>query len=164
MTVTYEAISSTTLVSAQASVTLNSFSGYTDLIIVCNSRGTSGSAANIFVRFNGDTGSNYSKTLIEGNGSTATSARDTNSPAIYSLAISAASTSEPSSSVIHLMNYSNTTTNKTVLGRCSIAGLVTNAVVGLWRNTAAITSVSFTIDSGNLATGSTFSLYGIKAE
>ena len=38
-----------------------------------------------------------------------------------------------------------------------------SAVSGLWKNTAAITSVTIVMDSGNFTTGSTFTIYGIKA-
>jgi hypothetical protein len=61
------------------------------------------------------------------------------------------------------MNYSNATTYKTALARTSEDG-VAAAYVGLWRSTSAITSI--TIDKGssdNFASGSTFTLYGIKA-
>ena len=64
------------------------------------------------------------------------------------------------------MNYSNTTTNKTVLARGNRASSGVVAQVGMWGNTSAITSI--TIDnvdsaSANFVAGSTFTLYGIKA-
>jgi hypothetical protein len=37
------------------------------------------------------------------------------------------------------------------------------AVVGLWRNTASITSMTYSASANNFATGSTFTLYGIAA-
>ena len=61
------------------------------------------------------------------------------------------------------MNYSNATTYKTVITRASNANNGVDAVVGLWRNTAAITSINVFLGTGNLDTGSTFTLYGIKA-
>jgi len=66
---------------------------------------------------------------------------------------------------VDFMNYSNTTTYKTWLAR---EGNGTNgyvsALVGLWRNTNAITQIKvLNTGSGNFATGSTFTLYGIKA-
>ncbi len=61
-------------------------------------------------------------------------------------------------------NYSNTTTYKTVLSRCSNPTGGTLAVAGLWRSTAAITSITLTPTAGNWLSGSTFTLYGIKAE
>ena len=61
------------------------------------------------------------------------------------------------------MNYANTTTYKTILGRWgSSANNQTRISVGLWRSTAAITSFTITPSLG-IAAGSSFTLYGIKA-
>jgi hypothetical protein len=70
---------------------------------------------------------------------------------------------EWSTNIIQVMNYSNTTTNKTVLARAGIAGDRTRAIVNLWRSTSAITSILI-INNGsvNFVAGSTFTLYGIK--
>ena len=65
--------------------------------------------------------------------------------------------------IVQFMNYSNTTTNKTVLSRANNAATGTDAIVNLWRSTAAITSIYVYVPSGNFATGSTFTLYGILA-
>jgi hypothetical protein len=62
---------------------------------------------------------------------------------------------------MNFFNYSNTTTYKTVLTRAGRNNQATEAFVGLWRNTAAITSISLT--SQTYTTDSTFTLYGIKA-
>ena len=61
------------------------------------------------------------------------------------------------------MNYSNTTTYKTTLGRGSNVATDVEAIVGLWRNTAAITSITVAPSGGNMKTGTVLSLYGIKA-
>ena len=62
---------------------------------------------------------------------------------------------------INIMNYANTTTNKTVLTRYSDAANNIEANAGLWRSTAAINSIALAMSSGNLIPGSTFTLYGI---
>ncbi len=63
---------------------------------------------------------------------------------------------------INVMNYSNTTTYKTILSRSS--DLYTEASVNLWRNTAAITSIIIGAQGAyTFSAGSTFTLYGIKA-
>ena len=159
MTATYDCIATTTLGSAAASVSFSSITGsFTDLVVVISA--TQGSFDNTGLRFNDDTGSNYSKTLIYGTGSTAASARDTSSS---SMRIMIAGTTV-SSTVWHIMNYSNTTTYKTALCRSDIASDQTRGGVGLWRSTSAITKLTFLAESGNFASGSTFTLYGIKAE
>jgi hypothetical protein len=61
------------------------------------------------------------------------------------------------------MNYSNTTTNKTCISRAARTDVSTWAFVNLWRNTAAITSLRITGLGETYSTGSTFTLYGIKA-
>jgi hypothetical protein len=61
------------------------------------------------------------------------------------------------------MNYANTTTYKTVLSRANNSAAGTEAIVGLWRSSAAITSMTVLSETGNIAIGSTFSLYGILA-
>lgn len=165
MAKTYEPIATTTLGSAATTVTFSSIpSTYTDLVIVGNLLNTSTTVRNVYVQFNGDTTSSYSKTVLYGNGSSAVSARDTSSPAIYSLSITAGSTTETASTIINIMNYANTTTYKTAIGRYNVASNSVAATVGMWRKTDAITSVTLTIDTAlNLAAGSTFTLYGIKA-
>jgi hypothetical protein len=167
MTVTYEAILSTTLVSAQSSVVIGSGGTipqtYTDLILVISYTGTL-SSAEARIQLNGDTGSNYSWTQLYGNGSSAASYRASNVTNLPVLPNEASSTTVPSVFVLNFQNYSNTTTNKTVLYRSSITSLATTANVGLWRNTGAITSINVFTNASTFTAGSTFSLYGIKAE
>jgi hypothetical protein len=157
---TYTPIATQTLGSAAASVTFSSItSTYTDLLIVGS--GTAGSSVSFTLQFNGDTGSNYSVTFLYGDGSSAVSGRASSQTSISGMG--RLSTVE-SSSIINIQNYSNTTTNKTVIGRGGAANSLTIASVGLWRNTAAITSVVLRIEGGgNISAGTTLTLYGIKA-
>jgi hypothetical protein len=119
----------------------------------------------LYVNFNGDTGSNYSQTFLFGNGSTAGSSRGSNQAFIYAGDISATGGSSytgMSNVVLQIQNYSNTTTNKTLLSRVSSPNLFVEAVVGLWRSTAAITSIALDLEgTPQFIAGSTFSLYGI---
>jgi len=156
---TYESIATQTLGSATASVTFSSIPGtYTDLRIIYAT--TASADAGNYIRYNSDSGSNYSRTNLYGNGSSAGSDRQTSQTGIYGpFTMSSAITSN----TIDIMNYSNATTFKTCLVRAGAANNSTLATVGLWRSTAAITSVVITCDGANFASGSTFSLYGIKA-
>ena len=61
------------------------------------------------------------------------------------------------------MNYSNATTYKTVIARHDSWDSYTVGNVGLWRNTAAITSLTISTQTFNMGVGSVFTLYGIKA-
>lgn len=166
MTATYEAIATTTLGSATNTVSFSNISGsYTDLILVASIVGVS-VATDPWIRVgNGsvDTGTNYSWTWLSGNGGTAQSERGTNNSKLY---YSAISTIQNNVQLVtfHFMNYSNTTTYKTVLWREADAGTETGATVGLWRSTSAINTIDISLDaSRTYSAGSMFTLYGIKA-
>ena len=157
---TYTPIASQTLSSATSSVT---FSGipqtYTDLVLVVNGSANGSSA---YLRFNGDTGNNYSITRISGNGTSASSNRTSNS----NVAEFGGLYNDNNTNIIQIMNYSNTTTYKTFLARTNPVQSGASAIgasVGLWRITSAINSVTFLCDV-NIASGSTFNLYGIDAQ
>ena len=157
---TYESIATQTLGSAAASVTFSSIPGtYTDLVIVFD--GLASASQTFSIQFNGDTGSNYSNTVLGGDGSSAFSARNSNvTAAIMGINYSTGR----SNFILNIMNYSNSTTNKTALCRSNNANGETNARVGLWRNTATVTSLLIKMDStATFSSGSTFSLYGITA-
>jgi hypothetical protein len=162
MAKTYEPIATYTIPSATANYTFSSISGtYTDLVIVVT--GNSTAAADLWMQVNGDTGSNYSTTQLSGTGSSALSQRSSNR-ANFNVNFNAyMSTTVAANYIIQLQNYSNTTTYKTMLARCNNANQAVDATVGLWRNTAAITSVTLIANGSTFATGSTFTLYGIKA-
>jgi hypothetical protein len=179
MPATYEPIASQTLGTAAASVSFSSISGtFTDLLLVCMVRGTTTGTFNfntyVRIQVNGDTGTNYSATQIYSRSSagswSALSLRSTNETA-YSLG--PAPDSQHAADIfgpqrVHFMSYANTNVNKTVLAESGYSSNLTNhdgprRDVGLWRNTAAITSMSISLTTGNLAVGCTFSLFGLKA-
>lgn len=160
MAATYTPISSITLGATTSSVTFSSIpQTYTDLILVYN--GTS-AVTNLPIRFNSDTASNYSYTRIYGDGSSASSDRESN----YTYGVYAIGSSAATIATIHINNYSNATTYKTLLGRGSYttSGYV-SMFCSLWRSTAAITSITLLGSTvpANFSVGSTFNLYGILA-
>jgi hypothetical protein len=153
---TYEAIFTTTLGSAAASVTFSSIpSTYTDLVIIV--AGTDSALAAIGLQFNSDTGTNYSRITLSGDGSAASS--DTQSSHTSSN-IGLVGTVQ-SNTIFSVMNYANTTTYKTTLAKANEPNNLVRAAVGLWRNTSAITSIKLLANS--FQTGTTFSLYGIAS-
>ncbi len=163
MPATYEPIATNTLGSAAANVTFSSIPAtYTDLVIVYQALAATGNP-DMTAQFNGDTGSNYSATRLSGNGTAASSARYTSQTFARFDEFAAATTTAATMGVISIMNYSNTTTNKTLISRSNQAGLGVETFVNLWRNTAAINSIKLAFTSGNIATGAVFTLYGIKA-
>jgi hypothetical protein len=159
MAKTYEPIATTTLGTTTASVTFSSISGsYTDLVLVINGTVSAGVAATL--QFNGDTGSNYSQISLYGDGSSAGSGAQ--SSITFATAGSLGTTQ--SNTIIQIMNYSNTTTYKTVLSRGSNTTGFAIARVNLWRDTSAITSIVCDLTSGaDYNSGTMLTLYGIAS-
>lgn len=162
---TYTLIASNTLGSAATSLTFSNIPQvYTDLILVASAKAVnSGGNQWFMMTFNNDNGSNYSITFLSGNGTTASSGRYSN----RTDGIFPGDTDNSNDTVmtIHLMDYANTTTYKTVLSRSGDSSDAVKAIVGLWRSTSAITSIKITNQdlASNIASGSTFKLYGIEA-
>lgn len=162
MASTYTPLATTTLGSSASSYTFSSIpSTYTDLIIIAQVKGTATTYFN--VRFNSDTGSNYSRTTLSGDGSTVSSERRTNQTWINTDYNEAIQTNLNYINTLQIMNYANTTTYKTMLCRANNAATGAGTTVGLWRSTSAITSVSLISNNNSFDTGSTFTLYGIAA-
>jgi hypothetical protein len=157
---TYSTIATTTLGSAQANITFSSLGSYTDIVLVYTH--TTGIAGQIGLRFNGDTGSNYSATVIYGEGSAAGSARTTSTTYVRT---GHNATTNNFNMIVNIQNYSNSTTNKSVVARNNAPTDGTYATVGMWRNTAAITSITVLCEDSptNLPAGAVCTIYGIAA-
>jgi len=165
MAKTYTPIATTTLTSAAASVTFSSISGaYTDLALVITPTIPTG-AYDLLMRVGNstvDSGTNYSVTRLSGTGSAANSTRSTSASGMFCTYYGYPTSTNPSITTINLMNYASTTTYKTMLIRSNNASAGTEAIVGLWRSTAAINIITISLDaSTNFSSGSTFTLYGI---
>ena len=166
MATTYSPIATTTLGSASGSVTFSNISGnYTDLVLVCSIKRTTG-GAELWARLNGDTGSNYSATYLYGTGSSAASSRDSNlSNGMY---FGVTGPNNFGVFIFNLQNYSNTATYKTAISRFSNATpesgyAAVGSFVSLWRSTSAVTSIEVRDAGSTFVSGSTFTLYGVKA-
>jgi hypothetical protein len=162
MPATYEPIATTTLGSAASSIDFTSIPNtYTDLRLVLIGRTVSTTLVNL--RFNSDTATNYSGTMITGNGSAAASERqNTVSRIVLPITSEDWGTSIKTVS-LDIFSYAGST-NKTLLsthsGDTNGAGYVVRGV-HLWRNTAAITSINLIGATANWDTGTTATLYGI---
>ena len=158
---TYSTIATTTLGSNTTTVTFSSISGsYTDLILVASGTVTSGGNIDCDMFINSDTGTNYGRTYMFGNGTSASSGRNTSAAAALGYYWSSTTVCN---TIFHFMNYSNTTTFKTMLTRNNNPGNSTYAGVGTWRSTSAITRLDMTpTASAQWSSGSTFTLYGIS--
>lgn len=165
MAKTYTPIATTTLSTAASTVTLSSIpQTYTDLVIVSQPISTS-SEAIVYIQFNSIGGTSYSSTYVYGSGSAASSGRRSSS-GLGVIAENAYATSTAGNTIFitNIFNYANTTTYKTYLSRGNrVDSQGAEAMVGLCRDTAAITSVGFAIGGTTFAAGSRFTIYGIKA-
>ena len=161
---TYTPIATTTVSGSTTNqVDFTSISGsYTDLRLVVNGF-TVTSTDNLLLRINSDTGSNYSQTQVYGDGTSAGSTRTTNRSSIYFTAWGNISTT-PHLWTTDLLNYSNTTTYKSMLFREADNQNATGASVALWRSTSAINQVQISCTNAGRTfnVGSTFTLYGIE--
>ena len=158
---TYTPIATTNLGSASSYTFTSIPQTYTDLILIVNDVVNTSTNQGCYVLYNNDSGNNYSRTALRASGSTASSFSQSNNP---QLALGAGgSTNNPKPDIAYIMNYSNTTTYKTTLSRGNDAGGGLDAMVHLWRNTAAITSITICENTGTFSTDATATLYGITA-
>jgi hypothetical protein len=160
MPATYEPIATTTLGSSASSITFSSIPAtYTDLRLVVVAQYSSEN--NLYIRFNNDSGTNYSGTAINGNGSTAASFRETNGTGIQIGRVPASSNF--SLATCDIFSYAGST-YKTCLSTCAEdtngGGYVYN-FVNLYRSTSAINRIDIYFPGFN--TGTTATIYGIKA-
>lgn len=173
MPATYVNIATTTLGSNQSTVTFSSISNsYTDLLIKVSARSsfTGADFDNCFVRFNGDTGTNYSDRAVYAQQNAVTNSSSNNANRQFNaggfvIPTAGTTASTFSNMEIYIPNYT-ASSSKPLSHSTSKIDLGTNNYTvidaGLWRNTAAISSITFTLGFENFVTGSTFYLYGIK--
>ena len=139
-------------------------STYTDLVFIVDSSKTDGSIVNIYIRYNNDSGYNYSCTFAYGDGSSALSGRQTTSNQIANMVGDQGTTL--SNTIINTMNYADTNTYKTTLSRYSStqSGDVVMGGIALWQSTSAINRTDILLLGSNyFSNGSTMTLYGIAA-
>lgn len=166
---TYEPIATQTLSSAASSVTFSNIpQTFKDLVITIKAKNNGATnPAPVYMRYNSDTGTNYSVTRIYGNGSSAASDRFSNQSYGMDVGYMPHSGGGFGNINISILSYSSNSVYKTLLADWeSQAGTAANSqyvcnVVGLWRSTSAVTSISMNYASDTFYIGSQFSLYGI---
>lgn len=153
---------SVTAGAGQASIEFGSIpQTYTDLKVVLSVRST-GAATSLDVAFNGSTAS-FTNRFLQGSGSAASSGTLARYAGLVTGTDQTASVF--ANCEIYIPNYSGST-NKSFSGDAvqenNATGSFAAIVANLWSNTAAITQITFTNTTGNLAQYSSASLYGIK--
>jgi hypothetical protein len=167
---TYTPIASTRITNTStATYTFSSIPNtYTDLYLSVTGNFT-GTSDVLALRFNGDTGNNYSWIWIGSWVTFSSSGSSVNQPYMYlDNWGNGINLSQNVSWRANIQNYANTNVFKTVAyisgngptwSNNSAGGIQT----GLWRNTSAITSITVGATAANFSSNTVLSLYGIKA-
>jgi hypothetical protein len=166
----YESIATVTVGSGgSGSVSFTSIpSTYTHLQVRWLARGTAGANTDVIsLAINSDSGSNYSFHRLYGDGSGVTSNGFANQTYIHCGDMPAASATASifAGGVLDVLDYVNTNKFKTTRllnGRDQNGSGFIWFNSGNWRNTNAITTLTFTTQNGSYAQHSRFALYGIK--
>lgn len=173
MPVTYDTISTTTLGSPTSTITFSGIaSSWTDLRLVVVPQSNQ-NETQMYLRFNSDTGNNYSYTFLSGrfaggvdaiNTFRGTSGDGTGILTTYR----GVDTTNLGLITLDVFSYAGST-NKTVLGTSSedrgngSTSSQVGRMVGLWKSTSAITSVTLSVlGVTTFVAGTTATLYGIK--
>ena len=164
MPITYEPIATTTLTSNTV-ITFSSIpSTYTDLRLVLFN--TPSYAENRpIIYFNGDETSSYSRVTLQANGSSVQTVSNLNSSGVVSN-----SNTGPTAVGLYTFDIFGYTRSifKTVImnssGEKGTSDSNLDFIVGSWRNTSVISSISLSATTtSTFANGTTATLYGIKA-
>ena len=130
---------------------------FRDLVLVVDGAATGGVNGAI-LRFNGDTGSNYTGVDAQGTGSSTGSGTSSGTSAEIGVA-----GTDRFVITSQIMDYSATDKHKTFLSRHSSAGDRVRMTASRWANTGAINTVLFSITGNSYIAGTTVSLYGIAS-
>ena len=165
----YDSIATTTLGSSQTTVTFSSIpSTYTHLQIRMLTKSGHAGIEDGYVRLNSDTGSNYSWHIMTGNGSSTAAYSGTSAGFMrgFRQVGNSSSANVFSGTVIDILDYANTSKNKTIRG---LSGYDNNGAgdmslySGNWMSTTAVNTITLTTETGsNFLQYSSFALYGIK--
>jgi len=154
-TVTYTPIGNNTISgSSTTAVTFSSISSaYTDLVLIVGGKASTGTS--LIVRYNGDTGSNYTRVYGYGNGASHSQGHSGTDSGVFATLGAVIGQTIYHINSYQASYYKNTlfrndhTDNATVITSCS------------WKNTAAITSIEVSVGSYVFSAGTVISLYGI---
>lgn len=163
-------LSENILGASAASVTVTLPSGHKELQLLFSGRGDAATQnVTVLSRVNGDTGGNYYWALGLGNAAPGSfgmgqGQADTSFVAGY-IPAATGPTNQATGAKIDLLDYENTVFNKqiqSVFGlhnQTGTGGTWIGHANGYWHNTAALTSITFFLSSGNFIAGSVFRLY-----
>lgn len=164
-------LSQTILSGTAASISFTTISGaYTNLQIVISGRGDNvGTSQGLTMTFNSDTGNNYDWQYIRAHGTTLVGAETLATSNLYvcDMPCAGAPAGAAGQATITIAGYAGSTYQKTftAIGNLKVATTTGNIWIqqqtGWWRNTAAITTVTLALSTGNFAAGTIATLYGL---
>lgn len=158
--------------SAVPSVTIAIPQTHKNLRIVWRGRSdySGGLACGLYMRFNGDSSAKYDEERLQVNGTgTAASellAQTQSNPGVLTAATATAGKAGTGS--IELPGYSDTAFHKSFTATAqefrneATTNMFVRTIAGLWRSTAAITSITFFSQLNNLAPGTEFTIIGTQ--
>jgi len=168
MALTYVNIASTTVGTATNAVTFSSIpSTYTDLAVRWSAR-CDNEQNRIRLTFNGSSATTYSETGMNGDGTAPSYTRTSNATYIslwFGMNNSAYTANTFSNGELYIPSYTvsqNKPSWTFMTQETSATQSLLQMGANLWRNTSAISSMTFTTNANNFVVGSTFYLYGIK--
>jgi hypothetical protein len=127
---------------------------------------SSPSTPRIYLRYNSDSGSNYTYHFLDGNGSTAQASAGANQVENWLFVNGFIAANTPAPFIVDILDYKDTNKFKTIR---AIHGNENNSsgyiglASGLWRSTSAISSIELRTSSSTFSQYSHFALYGIKS-
>ena len=156
---------------AGTSITASSIPGtYVDLIFECEGRGDASAAyEGNLITLNGDTGNDYLVQTIYSTGTSSPGTSNANggtSMGLWNMTAASGTANWAGGGQVEIRNYAGTTFVKHLTGS---AGFSTQSSTpnqylyryeAWWNSTAAVTSITDTIASGNIIAGSTCAIYG----
>lgn len=163
-TATFVPIATTTLGSSSSTIDFTSIPGtYTDLRLVLVTTATAGTANNVWMRFNSDTGTTYSNTTLYGTGSAAGSSSLTTQSKLSLNIDGGLGTTPPQMYTADIFNYAGSTFKSClfIANEDKNGSGYIETEVGMWRSTSAITSINLLLSANSFAVNTTATLYGI---
>jgi hypothetical protein len=160
MTTAWVPLATVTLASTDSEIVFSSIPAtYRDLVLVTNFA-ESAVTGNIELRYNSDTGSNYSQVFMAGRQYNSSTESSSGTFSLHYLNLGSRPSGARSVNVLQIMDYSDTSKHKTTLGRVNNGTSDVQAYAYRWANTSAINTISIKPSATTFTTGSTFSLYG----
>lgn len=165
MASTYIPLNTQLLTGSTNTVTFNSIpQTYTDLVLMMRISVTSPNVNAMKVEFNNNLSTNlFSETNCYSNGAAGGSVREINETNVR--ALTTVLTGPSTTLYMHIQNYSNTNTYKSIMSLGGDVGYGVEFNCNSWRSTTAVSSVKIYADptANAMLAGTRITLYGIKA-